>query len=628
MNEPINSPTQKPRRQVFLDEHPLVFLPSLAVAIGLDEAIIVQQIHYWVEKMRVKKDVDWVYNSYKDWQKQFPFFSVSHIRRTIKRLEDDGILISDNFNKVRADRTKWYTINYEKVQDILDDKLKKNAAEDENEQESEDNTMGAKQPLHLLNQDTSLGQNSTIDGGKTAPSSAQLGQSMCPTGAVHVSQLNSPCVPVEQSMCPTGAVHVSQLNKPIPEITTETSLEITTETNAETNTVNPPRAHDAHPHAYGDPHLSNKDPNEATTFVHPPSSQTSSSIPVDGDPDVSSPSLHPSTETEKEQEELTVTSSEDTTNPTLHNSQNLDPSTPPSGAPPSSSAEAETVDGAHPGKEGPHTREKQMSPKALAAAQVAQTVDGVLEAYRETVKTKHGIEPVVEKKDRGAVRRALANISADEMKELVDWFVKSGQWSKLRQKNLCSVLTGTTITNFKMSKSGTSRRIPVSDVPFDEIISYLNEKSGCEFGSTDPAIRGVIEARWSEGRRMEDFRKVIDNMTAKWGRDPKMSNFLRPSTIFSEKMGEYLGIKVTPVDLGLVSAVGYQSHLAGQEWLREEEERDHAERMQRTGSTEENFDVSCRDEGRYPFDSDEGYGFGMDLSAPDEHTGFGNRMEL
>ena len=620
MNEPIDNSMDKPRRQVFLDEHPLVFLPSLAVAIGLDEAIIVQQIHYWVEKMKIKRDVDWVYNSYKDWQKQFPFFSVSHIRRTIKRLEDDGILISDNFNKVRADRTKWYTINYEKIQEILDNKLRKSAAEDENGQESEDRTMELKQPLHLLNQDTSRGQNSTIDGAKTAPSSAQLGQSMCPTGAVHVSQLNSPCVPVEQSMCPTGAVHVSQLNKPIPESTTETSVESTT--------AKPPRAHDAHDahdthtRAYRDPHLSNKDPNEAIAFVHPPSPQTSSSIPVDGDPDAASLSLNPSTETEKKQEEPTAISSDDTTDPTLHNSQNLDPSTPPSGAPPSS-GDGDTEENTGNGTAGtvPPTSDLPLRKKAL------------LDVYHDAVVARYGIKPaILGGKDGMAVKRALKYASEDLLRELIEDYVESGKWEKNGSPELSVMLSARNINAFNLAKlRSSSSSVPEGrqNIPFDEIISYLNEKSGCEFGSADPAIRGIIEARWSEGRRIEDFRKAIDNMTAKWGRDPKMSNFLRPSTIFSEKMGEYMGMKVTPVDLGLVSAVGYQSHLAGQEWLREEEERDHAEDMQRTGSTEENFDVSCRDESGYPFDSDENYGFGgMDLSSPDERTGFGNRMEL
>lgn len=121
------------------------------------------------------------------------------------------------------------------------------------------------------------------------------------------------------------------------------------------------------------------------------------------------------------------------------------------------------------------------------------------------------------------------------------------------------------------------RELERSDIPFEEIISCFNGKTGCRFNSSDPAIKEVIELRWSEGRRLEDFEKVIDNMTAKWGRDPKMSGFLRPSTIFGEKMGEYMGILITPVDLGTVSAAGYQAHLAGEEWLRMEEERDRQE---------------------------------------------------
>lgn len=100
--------------KLLIEEPPLQVLPSLAKEIGLNEALILQQIHYWL--LKSDKDIDgrtWTYNSYPDWQKQFPFFSTKTIQRTFKSLEDKGLVITGNYNKMTIDRTKWYSIDYE-----------------------------------------------------------------------------------------------------------------------------------------------------------------------------------------------------------------------------------------------------------------------------------------------------------------------------------------------------------------------------------------------------------------------------------------------------------------------------------------------------------------------------------
>jgi len=107
------------RQNVLLDEYPLLISPSLATAIGLNESIILQQLHYWLRKsQKIFEGRRWVYNTYKDWQKQFPFWSVNTIKRTITRLEKEHLVIAGNFNKLKMDRTKWYTINYDILNEI------------------------------------------------------------------------------------------------------------------------------------------------------------------------------------------------------------------------------------------------------------------------------------------------------------------------------------------------------------------------------------------------------------------------------------------------------------------------------------------------------------------------------
>lgn len=99
--------------RLLLDEQPLVILPKLAVVIGLNEAIVLQQLHYWVEKSKNEKDGKyWVYNTLAEWREQFPFWSKNTIIRTFEKLEQDKLIETGVFNRNKSDRTKWYTINY------------------------------------------------------------------------------------------------------------------------------------------------------------------------------------------------------------------------------------------------------------------------------------------------------------------------------------------------------------------------------------------------------------------------------------------------------------------------------------------------------------------------------------
>ncbi len=101
---------------------PRLFHPELAAAFGLNEAIVLQQLHYWLQ--RSTKIIDgrkWAYNTYQQWQEvDFPWWSIPTIRRTFARLEELGLVQSEEHNKMRTDRTKWYTIDYEKLEGLVE----------------------------------------------------------------------------------------------------------------------------------------------------------------------------------------------------------------------------------------------------------------------------------------------------------------------------------------------------------------------------------------------------------------------------------------------------------------------------------------------------------------------------
>ena len=124
--------------KLLINEVPLMCLPSLAVKIGLNEALFIQQLHYWVD--RSKNIIDgrqWVYNTMADWSKQFPFWSQKTLSRTISNLEKQKLVISGNYNQKGYDRTKWYTIDY-----LALERLEKEETETENHEESEPDVSG------------------------------------------------------------------------------------------------------------------------------------------------------------------------------------------------------------------------------------------------------------------------------------------------------------------------------------------------------------------------------------------------------------------------------------------------------------------------------------------------------
>ncbi|MDI3233345.1 DnaD domain protein [Staphylococcus pasteuri] len=106
--------------KLLIDDYPIQVLPKLAVEIGLNEAIILQQMHYWLNTSNHKYDgKKWIYNSYPEWQKQFPFWSLITIKRAIYSLEKQSLLHIGNYNKAKFDKTKWYSINYQTVEGMI-----------------------------------------------------------------------------------------------------------------------------------------------------------------------------------------------------------------------------------------------------------------------------------------------------------------------------------------------------------------------------------------------------------------------------------------------------------------------------------------------------------------------------
>ncbi|MEH7385786.1 DnaD domain protein [Bacillus sp. JJ1521] len=184
---------------ILLDESPLIIAPTLAKMVGLNECIILQQVHYWLKRSsHIKLNQKWVYFTYDQLMEQIPFLSKSTIQRTVLKLERNGYLSSNNFNKLKIDKTKWYTINYENL-----DELKKEGMTDD----------------HTIVED------------KLSPS-YHSEQVECSEQTDHMPEVNCPSIQVNQSSESTWHAEEFNLNTPIPETTTEITSKISSETSS------------------------------------------------------------------------------------------------------------------------------------------------------------------------------------------------------------------------------------------------------------------------------------------------------------------------------------------------------------------------------------------------------------
>ena len=152
--------------KLLINESPLQVQPSLAMAIGLNEAIFLQQLHYWMGASRHHHDgKKWVYNTYSDWLLQLKYLSLPTLKRTIKSLKDRGLLSVERFDKLRSNQVNYYAINYDvlaiieaNISQAIDsiDKIKMSQSSSSNCT----NAVAQNEPIHQLKMSQSpLAQN-------------------------------------------------------------------------------------------------------------------------------------------------------------------------------------------------------------------------------------------------------------------------------------------------------------------------------------------------------------------------------------------------------------------------------------------------------------------------------------
>lgn len=91
------------------------FDADIATEHGIEEAVMLNFISYWVfvnkaNDRNLRDGYYWTYNSLVALERIFPFWDYKKIGRILQKLEDKKVILSKNYNNIKFDRTKWYTI--------------------------------------------------------------------------------------------------------------------------------------------------------------------------------------------------------------------------------------------------------------------------------------------------------------------------------------------------------------------------------------------------------------------------------------------------------------------------------------------------------------------------------------
>src|SRR3546814_933062 len=105
--------------QLIVHSSCIPYIPELGERVGVYAAILLQQLHYWIQKdCGLKKDDKiWIHNSYEAWSKQLRC-SLSNIRKIVAKLEKEDLIETKALRAKYGDTTKWYTVNYEALKEL------------------------------------------------------------------------------------------------------------------------------------------------------------------------------------------------------------------------------------------------------------------------------------------------------------------------------------------------------------------------------------------------------------------------------------------------------------------------------------------------------------------------------
>ena len=178
---------------------------------------------------------------------------------------------------------------------------------------------------------------------------------------------------------------------------------------------------------------------------------------------------------------------------------------------------------------------KDPEPKSDVQKMAIQMVMPVLEKSRSRVVagSKGGSKPVNKSESKQPGKDTSKSTSKQPSKTL------SKPVSKSTSKQVSDIYSSSSIPLPK-SKEEEGSGEEKENIPYSQIVDYLNDKIGTAYRAASQKTKSLIRARFAEGFTLDDFKFVIDTMSTEWSHDPKMSVYLRPETLFGTKFESYL----------------------------------------------------------------------------------------
>lgn len=167
----------------------------VAVALGLNEAIVVQQLRYLISTVEgdprhTFEGRVWAWNTYDQWAtEQIPFLSAQTIKRAMRNLESKGIVLSRQHKSYN--RTKLYSVDEEALARTVSSSAEATAFDASRRQRSAKPSPSAQvEPLEGVSLGPSNGRGRPVDGEDEGPSIQRMPESTSKTthengGGVH-----------------------------------------------------------------------------------------------------------------------------------------------------------------------------------------------------------------------------------------------------------------------------------------------------------------------------------------------------------------------------------------------------------------------------------------------------------
>lgn len=120
-----------------------------------------------------------------------------------------------------------------------------------------------------------------------------------------------------------------------------------------------------------------------------------------------------------------------------------------------------------------------------------------------------------------------------EMLKKIEFFEVQGEVNIPYQYGIDTTVTvtDTVIDNNNSNNNSNNKDIDKENIKI--IIDYFNQVVGTKYTYRNKANNEHITARLKDGFSIEDLKLVIDDRAKRWKTDPKMKDYLRPTTLFA-----------------------------------------------------------------------------------------------